>query len=356
MSKFEAANSVLLDAVRAGAFAAAVVEVGGCKRYLWRHAFGSLSHEPGALAATPETVFDLASLTKVLATTTLAMTAVDEGRVELDAPISRWLADWRGADRESVTVRDLLAHSSGLTAHLPYFLDHRGRSEFEHSICTMPLEYAPRSRSVYSDLGFILLGFILEVSDVNGLALDAQFDALVERRKWGELRYRPPVSWRARTAPTEIDPWRGRLLVGEVHDGNAWALGGVAGHSGLFGTAMAVGAFARDVLWAYGGANLLAKPATFEIFTSRTSVAGTSRALGWDTMVPTSSCGRHMSATSIGHTGFTGTSLWIDSRAEAYILLLTNRVYPSRSNDAILEVRPALHDAVMEEFESDKAG
>lgn len=353
MPKFETANRVLLDAVKTGAFTAAVVEVGSFESCLWRRAFGSLSREPDALAATPETIFDLASLTKVLATTTLAMTAVDEGRVELDTPISRWLVDWRGADRESVTIRDLLAHSSGLTSHLPYFLDHRGRSEFEHSICTMPLEYSPRSQSVYSDLGFILLGFILEASDVNGLALDEQFNVLVERRKWGELCYRPPASWNARTAPTEIDPWRGRLLVGEVHDGNAWALGGVAGHSGLFGTAIAVGAFARDVLRAYGGTNALSQPATFKTFTSRTLVAGTSRALGWDTMVPTSSCGKRMSATSIGHTGFTGTSLWIDPCAEIYVLLLTNRVYPSRLNDAILEVRPALHDAVMAEFEID---
>ena len=142
--------------------------------------------------------------------------------------------------------------------------------------------------------------------------------------------------------------------MGEVHDGNAWALGGVAGHSGLFGTATAVGAFARDVLRTYGGTNSLSKLATFKTFTSRTLVAGTSRALGWDTMVQTSSCGKRMSATSIGHTGFTGTSLWIDPCAEIYVLLLTNRVYPSRLNDAILEVRPALHDAVMAEFEIDE--
>ena len=144
-----------------------------------------------------------------------------------------------------------------------------------------------------------------------------------------------------------MDPWRGRTLVGEVHDENAWALGGAGGHAGLFGTAVAVGRFARDVLAGIHGDSPLASQRMFDTFRARTAVPGSSRALGWDTMLPTSSCGTRLSPASIGHTGFTGTSLWIDPVADRYMVLLTNRVHPSRSNEAILAVRPAFHDAVM---------
>ena len=346
MMRFETASRVLDDAVRSRAFPAAVVEVGRHDAVLWQEAFGTLSYEPEAPAATSESVFDLASLTKVLCTTTLAMQAVEGGRLGLDALLAERLPEWRRADRDGVTVRDLLAHASGLTAHLPFFRDHHGRAEFERAICTMPLEYPPRSQSIYSDLGFILLGFLLEDAADEGLA--SQFEQLVALHGWGELRFRPPTSWRDRTAPTEVDTWRGRLLVGEVHDENAWALGGVAGHSGLFGTAGAVGRFARSMLAGFHRAPSVAQPETFVTFTTATTVPNSSRALGWDTMRPTSSCGSRMSSRAIGHTGFTGTSLWIDLQADIYVVLLTNRVHPTRTNKAILSVRSALHDAVID--------
>jgi CubicO group peptidase (beta-lactamase class C family) len=346
MSGFAAAARILDDAVRAGAFPAAVAEAGTGSECRWRHAVGRLSCEPDSPLATPETIFDLASLTKVIATTTLAMCHVDAGLMSLDLPISEALRAWRGGDREMVTVRDLLEHASGLTAHLPFYRDHVRRAEFEPAICQLPLEYAPRSRSVYSDLGFMLLGFMLADRDA-GTPLPSQFDAIAARRGWGDLRFHPPAEWRPRTAPTECDPWRGRILVGEVHDENAWALGGAAGHAGLFGDAGAVGRFARDVLAGLRGGGPLASRATFDLFRRRTTVPGSSRALGWDTMLPTSSCGSRLSRESIGHTGFTGTSLWIDPAADRYFVLLTNRVHPSRSNDAILAVRPAFHDALV---------
>ena len=348
MSEFAAARGVLEAGVRDGAFAAAAVEVGRSTGPVWQAAFGRAGTSDDAPPAGTDTVFDLASLTKVIATTTLAMRAVDQGRLDLDAPVSRRLAGWRGADRASVTAADLLAHQSGLTAHLPFFRDHRGRQEFESAIAALPLEYAPRSASIYSDLGFILLGFILE--DALEAGLDAAFDPVVEQCGWGDLRFRPPRDWRDRTAPTEFDAWRGRLLRGEVHDENAWALGGVAGHAGLFGTAAAVGRFARTIAAGFRGGTTIAASATFNRFMTRTRVPGSSRALGWDTMLPTSSCGTRMSARAVGHTGFTGTSLWIDPAADVYVALLTNRVYPTRANEAILGIRPALHDAVMEEI------
>ena len=342
---FDAAQRALSAGVEGGAFPAAVVEVGHHDEVLWRESFGSLGTNPESLPTSIDTVFDLASLTKVLATTSVTMTAVDRQLLRLTDRVGRWLPEWRGDDRDAVTVTDLLAHASGLTSHMPFFRDCQGRTEFQHAICIMPLEYQPRHTSVYSDLGFILLGFILE--EVFGSGLDVTFQTMTDHHGWGELRFRPPPHWRARTAPTEIDTWRGRLLVGEVHDGNAWALGGVAGHSGMFGTAGAVGRYAQTMLAGFQAQPTLARLATFRQFTTRARVPGSSRALGWDMMRPTSSCGTRMSPSAIGHTGFTGTSLWIDPRLDAYVVLLTNRVHPTRTNDAILEIRQAFHDAVI---------
>ncbi len=345
MTNLAAPGAILAESVRDGAFPAAVVEVGSSTATLWRQAFGSLSPAPDAPPTTVDTVFDLASLTKVIATTTLAMRAVDRRLLDLEAPLTRWLADWRGADRAAVSVADLLEHASGLSAHLPFFRDCRGRAEFERAISTLPLEYVPRSASVYSDLGFILLGFILE--EVYGSTLEAAFRAVAEQHDWGELRFRPPAAWRGSTAPTEVDSWRGRLLIGEVQDENAWALGGVAGHAGLFGTVAAIGCFARTIAAGFRDRPSVVQAETFRRFMTRSDVPGSSRALGWDTMLPTSSCGTRMSKAAVGHTGFTGTSLWIDPQADLYVVLLTNRVHPTRANEAILRVRPALHDAVL---------
>jgi len=347
MMGFAAAARILDAAIDAGVSPGAVAEVGSRSEALWRHATGRLTYDADSPAAAADTVFDLASLTKVVATTTLAMRHVDEGLTPLDLPVADALRTWRGSDREMVTVRDLLEHASGLTAHLAFYHDHVGRAEFEPAIGRLPLEYAPRTASIYSDLGFILLGFILTDRHPSGMGLSAQFDEVAARRGWGDMRFHPPSEWRPRTAPTEQDPWRGRTLIGEVHDENAWALEGAAGHAGLFGSAGAVGRFARDILTGFGGDGPLASAATFRTFRTRSTVPGSSRAVGWDTMLPTSSCGTRLSADSIGHTGFTGTSLWIDPAADRYVVLLTNRVHPSRSNQGILALRPAFHDAVM---------
>jgi CubicO group peptidase (beta-lactamase class C family) len=344
MTDFGPARQLILNGAQT-AFPAAVIDVGRHDRVIWQEPFGVLSRELDAPPTQLDTIFDLASLTKVLATTTLAMAAVDARRLTVDDFVSHWLPKWRDHDRRNVTVADLLAHVSGLTAHLPFFRNHRGRAEFESAICSLPLKYPPRSQSTYSDLGFILLGFLL--ADASGATLDAQFNQLVTDHKWGEINFRPDFATRSRIAPTEVDPWRGRLLVGEVDDENTWALGGVAGHAGLFGTASAVGRFAQTILRQARGNTSLAQPETFRRFITPTTAPKSSRALGWDTMLPTSSCGTRMSASAIGHTGFTGTSLWIDFERDLYVVLLTNRVYPSRTNEEILRVRPAFHDAIM---------
>ena len=345
---FSSVSHILEQAIQQQAFPAAVVEVGDATRPLWSGAFGRLSYAPDAPASAGDTVFDLASLTKVLATTAFVMQQHERGVLGLDDRVGEHIAAWEGADRAHVTVRDLLSHSGGLTAYVPFFRDHHGRAEFERAICSLPLEYEPGAKSIYSDLGFMLLGFILE----NDLALPARFDAL--RRHMGlaeDLQFHPPKLWAPRTAPTEIDSWRRRLLVGEVHDENAAALGGAAGHAGLFGTAAAVGQYARHLLQILDGKVGVVRRATLETFiAARTEIPGSSRALGWDTMLPSSSCGSHMSPRAFGHTGFTGTSLWIDPDRAVYVVLLTNRVHPSRENDAIRLVRPAVHDAVRREL------
>jgi CubicO group peptidase (beta-lactamase class C family) len=357
----EALDALLREAVEAHVFPAAAAEAGNAAGVLWSTAAGAHSFDPYATAATRDTIFDLASLTKVVATTTLAMRAVDDGRLTLDDPVVSWLREWRGDDRAGVTVRDLLTHSAGLAAYLPFFHDYTGREEFQHAICTLPLEYAPRTQSTYSDLGFILLGFILEDAASRSSAglpgtfdpaasLSGQFQRVASFVTTEPLAFNPPRKWRTQTAPTEVDRWRGRLLTGEVHDENAWALGGAAGHAGLFGTAAACGAFARAVLRTLAGERILANPETQRHFIRRSSVPASSRALGWDTMLPTSSCGTRMSPTAIGHTGFTGTSLWIDWERDFYVVLLSNRVHPSRENDAIRQFRPRFHDAVAAAF------
>ena len=349
-SRFAAAARVIEEGVEARAFPAAVVEVGDPTRPLWRQAFGRLTFEEHAPPAADDTVFDLASLTKVLATVPMAMQQVERGAIGLDDPVRQHIAAWKEPDRADVTIRDLLAHCSGLAGHAPLYEHCRTRAEFEHAICGNPLAYAPRTKSVYSDLGFMLLGFLLEGDST----LAARFEAV--RAQMGiveDLQFHPPRLWHTRTAPTEFDRRRGRLLIGEVHDENAWALGGAAAHAGLFGTAAAVGQSARHLLQMLAGRTGAFTRPTLEAFIARrTEIPDSSRALGWDTALPTSSCGSRMSPRAFGHTGFTGTSLWIDPDRAIYVVLLTNRVHPTRENEAIKQVRPAFHDAAMEAIDA----
>jgi len=338
----DAARAVIERGLWDGVYPVATVEVGDSGGATWQEAFGT----------SIDTLFDLASLTKVIATTTAVMRAVGEGTLRLDRRVAELFDEWRGTDRESVTVRDLLEHASGLPARL---VDQppQGRREFEHEICTIALEYAPRSRSIYSDLGFILLGFVVESGPgQTGVRLGSDWGQ-TGVRLGSDLNFNPPADLRARIAPTtpmDEDVRRGRTLVGEVHDNYAAALDGVAGHAGLFGTAAAVGVFARTVLNARRGDTHQPFPFSPELvaqFTTKTTVPGSSRALGWDTMLPTSSCGTKMSPSAFGHVGFTGTSLWIDPDRDRYFVLLTNRVHGAGTLEQIRDVRRAFHDAYL---------
>lgn len=328
---------LLARAVAGRVFPGAIVEVGRSTTAVATIAIGSHRYEPGSRPVDARTIYDLASLTKVIGTAPLVAGAMSAGVIRLNDRVRHWIEGWTGEDRQSVTLQDLLEHASGLPAHRPYYQSRRGRAAFEIAICEEPLAYRPRTQSIYSDPGFMLLGFALERAA--GSTLDRQFDEWRDRELGPdvELRYQPGGDWHDRITPTEDAP-DGRERRGVVHDENAEALGGVAAHAGLFGTAAAVGACAR--WW-------LRSPQLAQ-FARQSPVPGSSRALAWDTMLPTSSCGTMLSASAIGHTGFTGTSLWIDPVQDLYVAFLSNRVHPTRHNgDAIQAVRRALHDAIV---------
>ena len=331
-----AISPIVKKAIADRVFPGAVIELGRTHGPIDSYAAGTLSYAPESVPVSVNSIYDLASLTKVIATSALMAGEVSAGRMRLDDRVRHWIASWTGEERQAVTLRDLLEHASGLPAHRKYFESRRGRASFELAISEEPLDYLPRTKSLYSDPGFMLLGFAIE--NAAGETLDRQFDRWRELELGDdiELRYRPGQEWIERIAPTENTP-DGDPRRGEVHDENAAALGGVAAHAGLFGTAAAVGAAAR---WWMRSPSLA-------LFAAKTTVPHSSRALGWDTMLPTSSCGTKMSAGAIGHTGFTGTSLWIDPANDLYVVILTNRVHPTREGDGIQDVRRALHDAIL---------
>ncbi len=343
---FPAVTALLQAAHTRHAFPAAAIEVGRRAGVLWQAATGRVTYDERAPITSLDTLFDLASLTKVIATTALVMRLVAERRLLLDTPLRCLMRGWDAPDRARVRISDLLEHCAGLRSWHDLYSRAATAAQVVDAIAALPLEHAPRARSLYSDLGFLLLGFV--VADVGGRPLDEQFAA-----QFGHdaLLFRPPKDRQPFIAPTEDDRhWRGRLLVGEVHDENAAALGGVAGHAGLFGSASAVGAFARLVLQTLRSPTMLGEPRLLRRFLQPSSVPGSSRAFGWDTMRPTSSCGTRMSRAAFGHTGFTGTSLWIDPVHDVYVVLLTNRVHPQRPADAddqLKALRPAIHDAVL---------
>ena len=372
---FPTAFSVLREAIRQRAFPAASVAVTHQGRLVALQAFGQFVYEMDWVApplsrslqqgrlvdVTPGTLFDLASLTKVVATTTIAMILYERGLLELDAPVAAVVPEFRGSSdprRDSVTFRMLLAHSSGLPAYEKLFLRARTRDDLLHAAFAMPLSADPGSRAQYSDIGFIVLGVALE------RIAEESLDRFCQREIFGPLAmmhttFNPPAELRGQIAPTADDrTFRNRVIQGEVQDENGCVLGGVAGHAGLFSTAEDCGRFAHAMLQCGAGAlaremsgpqRAILRPETVALFTRRESTpAGTSRALGWDTPSAPSQSGKYFSASSFGHLGYTGTSLWIDPERQLSITLLTNRTWPDCANQAIKQVRPRFQDAIIE--------
>jgi CubicO group peptidase (beta-lactamase class C family) len=316
------------------------------------HAFGKQSYDAGAAAVTPETIYDAASLTKPVVTASLAAMLAETGRLDLSAPVARYLPEWAAGPnpewRARVTVRHLLTHTSGLPAHREYFKTLATRREVLARALAEPLEAEPGAKSVYSDIGFILLGEIFE--RLTGRSLDQ----MARERIFAPLglegtMFNPPAELRARIAPTENDAvLRKRMVRGEVHDENAWVMGGVSGHAGMFSTAGDLAAFCQMLLngGQYAHQRLLRR-ATIAQFTAAESLSANTRTLGWTVPTPDSSSGRYLSPHSFGHSGYTGTSIWVDPDKQLFVVLLTNRVHPTRQNDKIQQVRPALHDSIV---------
>jgi CubicO group peptidase (beta-lactamase class C family) len=344
---FAAVDEVITRAVAQKAFPGAVVAIGRDGALVHLRAFGHLTYDANAPEVKTDTIYDLASLTKVIATTTMAMIQVDEGRIDISRPVSAFLPAFKGGAKDKVTVEQLLTHSGGLDWWAPLFKELSGPKAYLARIQAMDLAYEPGTKSLYSDLGLVLLGEILQ--RVAGQELDAFARARIfAPLGMKETLYRPGPALTARVAPTEKDAWRGKVLQGEVHDENAAALGGVAPHAGLFGTAPDLARFAQMLL--NGGTlehhRIVSRP-TLERFTRRAGVPNSSRALGWDTPSENSSAGTRLSARAFGHTGFTGTSMWIDPEQRLFVILLSNRVHPSRENNAIRDVRRAVADAAV---------
>lgn len=331
--------------VDAGAFPGGVIVVGYRGAVVVAHPFGRYGlDDPRPVS--DSTLYDLASLTKVIGLTTATLMLVADGALTLDEPVVGRVPAFAGDGKDRVTVRHLLLHTSGLPAWRPLHLEANDRAEALALVHATPLEAAPGSRYVYSDLGAILLTEVVERA--SGLPLDS----LLALRVTGPLgmtrtRFLPPDAWRSFIAPTEQDPWRGRLLRGEVHDENAARLGGVSGHAGLFASGADLARFAQWLLDAWHGRPTVpAVPADLtRQFTARQDdPPGSSRALGWDTPSDSSSAGHCLGARAFGHTGFTGTSLWLDPDRDLFVILLTNRVHPTRENPTIRQVRPAVAD------------
>jgi CubicO group peptidase (beta-lactamase class C family) len=356
-AQLQPAFDVIEKAIAEKAFPGATLAVGYRGR-VSVHAFGKLSYDAKAAATNPNTMYDIASLTKVVATTTL-VAKLAEGDfavpLDLDARIERYLPEWAGGPnagwRHRVTVRHLMSHTSGLPAFKEYWRTSKGKADTLGRIFAEPLEYEPGTKEIYSDLGIILMAEIIERltgRKLDDLAKSAIFSPLGMK----DTMYRPPKKLWPQIAPTEIDnQLRHRLVQGEVHDENAFAIGGVSGHAGIFSTAPDLAAFCQMLLngGVYAHQRILRR-ATIAQFTTPQQLSGGTRTLGWAVPTEGGSSGHYFSAHSFGHTGFTGTSIWIDPDRQLFVVLLTNRVHPTRENSKMHQVRPALHDAVMQAF------
>ena len=374
---FAEAFAILEAAIAERAFPAASIAVAHRGSLLALRTFGRFTYEPGSPEPTPATLFDLASVTKVVATTTMAMLLYERGLLDLDAPLAAIIPEFLSAPaqkdlrRREVTLRMLLAHASGLPAYEKLFLQARTRDDLLRAAFAVSLVADPGSRADYSDIGFILLGVALE------RLAEESLDQFCQREIFGPFAmgnttFNPPLEIRSQIPPTvderhdpcgpgtheKVEPpeqpanhparskFRGRIIQGEVQDENAFLLGGVAGHAGLFSTGEDVARFAHAMV---SGGSPIFRPETMSLFTRRQSVpAGTTRALGWDTPSVPSQSGNKFSRQSFGHLGYTGTSLWIDPQRQLSIILLTNRTWPDCANQAIKQVRPKFHDAVVE--------
>jgi CubicO group peptidase (beta-lactamase class C family) len=349
---FRRSFQVLEEAIENRAFPGASVAITQSGKLVGSKALGRFAYDANSAPVGSSTVFDLASVSKVVATTSMAMILYERGLLDPEMPVVGVLPEFVGGSsgndprRREVTFHMLLAHGSGLPAYEKLYLRATAKEELVRASLCVPLKNAPGTHAEYSDIGFILLGIALE------RIAEETLDRFCQREVFGRLRmvhtaFNPPSDWKPRIPPTAADQtFRKRIIQGEVQDENASVMGGVAGHAGVFSSAADIAIFAQAML--DGGAPIV-RPETLAVFTRReNSPAGTSRALGWDTPSAPSQSGKYFSPESFGHLGYTGTSLWIDPQRKLSVTLLTNRTWPDCSNQAIREIRPKFHDAVLE--------
>jgi CubicO group peptidase (beta-lactamase class C family) len=347
-ARLASVDRIVMRGINAGGYPGASVVIGRKGYAVYQRGFGKLGWTTSSPRVTADrSIYDLASLTKVVGTTTAAMVLYDQGRLDLNAPVSTYLPAFSGGWKDSVTVRQLLTHRSGLPSGRDLWRIARTPDEARAAVLSTNLECKPGQCYIYSDLGADVLGFVIEA--VSGESLDVFLhDKVFEPLGMNDTFFRPSDSLTYRIAPTEIAPPRGYPLQGQVHDENAYALGGVAGHAGLFSTAADLSIFAQMMLngGSYNGVRILSDT-TVALFTHR--AAGT-RALGWDTADGDGGSGKFLDSRAYGHTGYTGTSIWIDPERQMFVLLLTNRVHAARARrpaKVISDVRADLADAAV---------
>jgi len=340
-------RNIMETAISDTAFPGGTLLVARNAKIAFCEGFGRYTYDNDSPAVTRETLYDLASVTKTIITTTLTMILCDEKRLNLEAPVSRYLPDYRYGNK--MKVMHLLTHTSGLPAWLELFEKAQSRDELIEYAKRTPLVYKTGEESVYSDLGIILLGAIIE--KITGIRLDKLAEEKIfTPLKMNNTMFNPPGELKEKIAPTERDAsWRRRLVWGTVHDENADVMDGVAPHAGLFSNVRDLAVFCQMMLngGVYNGIRIV-NESTVQMFIQRQNlVKNSSRAIGWDTPSEPSSSGFYFSDNSYGHTGFTGTSIWVDHSRQLFVILLTNRVYPTRENNKIRDIRPRIHNAVM---------
>jgi serine-type D-Ala-D-Ala carboxypeptidase len=363
-SEFSIETKGLREALKKGAeggvFPGAVLLVAQGGEIVFFDKAGKRALIPAAAPITRDSVFDLASLTKPLATTLALMKLVDQGTVSLDEPLCSLLPGAVPRDKEAITLRLILNHCAGFEDWKPFYLElekedsAERKTSLRNRILNMPLVYAPGRETLYSDLGFMILEWLVE--ERAGMPMpvfleEKFYGPMGLKRTFFSGRSMPPGLPAHAFAASEDCPWRRKVVEGYVHDENAFALGGYSGHAGLFGTAAEVHVITNMLRSHFRGEREdFLRPETVRTFFTRQGlVRGSTWALGWDTpSLKNSSSGRHFSSNSVGHLGFTGTSLWIDLEKDVVVILLTNRVHPTRNNDRIRQFRPLIHDRVME--------
>ncbi len=344
---FSEVNNLMEQAISDSVFPGAVLLFGIDDSFLYEKSFGHYTYNKTSQPVKTNSIFDLASVSKVVGTTSAAMILVDRGKLKLDEKVITYLPEFNNNGKDKITIRNLLLHNSGLPAFKKYYDKYSTAKEVINDIMNLKLIYEPGTKYVYSDLGMITLQKVIE--KISGTTLDKFLKKeLFEPLGMNLTMYNPSNKMKQNCVPTEIDDfWRMRLLQGEVHDERAYLLNGVAGHAGLFSTAEDLSKFARMLLngGVYNGKQIINKK-TIDEWTTKQSEQS-DRGLGWDTRSKEkSSSGKYFSMNSFGHTGYTGTSIWVDEDKKLFVILLTNRVYPTRKNRKIIQFRPVIHNAV----------